>query len=265
MQSCGYLTVYIEWLEQDAENCTCNDPANCDWQTSCSDCSDFHTSSYTAYVDCGGGGSSSGGTWSPGPPPGGGSNTGDGSPLAPIELTPSGDATPPDHYWEEPGYDDNEYTNPVVNNPVYDQEGYRKNGPVYYYNGGTVQNYTNDQGGKYAIFTKVNGEKIRFPGVTITDFGILSHRGVTTSNGGIHADLSVSLKYLQHEYGHYLQAKHYGSVFYNTVIVPASLWSMTTSPLTHKGFCTEIDADRFAIAFFGNNSDIALDPAEFPR
>lgn len=100
-QGCGYLTVYIDWLEQDVENCTCNDPLNCDWQTGCSDCSNFHTTSHTTYVDCGGGdgsggGSTGDGTWNPNPPPGGGgggSSNGGGSPLTPIELIPGGDLT----------------------------------------------------------------------------------------------------------------------------------------------------------------------------
>lgn len=89
-------------------------------------------------------------------------------------------------------------------------------------------------------------------------------KGATTSFGGIHAGLSFSLKYLQHEYGHYLQAQYFGSYTYNTNIVPASLWSMAFFPLTHKNFWTEINANQLAIVFFGNNSDIALDPTTFP-
>lgn len=170
-----------------------------------------------------------------------------------------------DHYWEDDSYDNNAYINPVVNNPSYDQEGYRKNGPVYNYYGGSVQNYTNDNGGKYAIFKKDSGEEIKFPGATITDFVIYPGAGVTTSNGGIHADLSFSLKYLQHEYGHYLQAKIVGSYLYNNSIAPASLWSATFFPSTHKSFWTETYANTLAIMFFGNNSDIALDPVNFPR
>ncbi|RYY00941.1 MAG: hypothetical protein EOO53_20555 [Gammaproteobacteria bacterium] len=84
--NCEYLTIVIDWLEKDAANCTCNDKANCDWATGCSDCSNLHSSSFS-FNSCGGssGGpaTSSGGTWSPAPPPGGG---GSNSTIA----TPSG-------------------------------------------------------------------------------------------------------------------------------------------------------------------------------
>lgn len=192
---------------------------------------------------------------------GGAVNPFNGKPLA-----PEGFFT--DRYWEDPTYDNNSIVNPPCTDPVqcaYDQDGYRKNGPVYNYKGGTVQNYTNDNGGKYAIFTKTNGDKVKFPGATITDFGVSTNRGATTSNGGIHADLTFDLPALEHEYGHYLQALHYGSIIYNTYIVPASLWDMTTSPSSHPSFWTEVEANQFAIDFFGSSSDIALNPTRFPR
>lgn len=185
-----------------------------------------------------------------------------GNPLAPSTFII-------DHYWEEESYDNNSYTFPPCTNRIecgYDQDGFRKNGAAYNYYGGTVQNYTNDQGGKYAVFTKTNGDKVKFPGATITDFGIVSNRGATTSNGGIHADLTFDLPALQHEYGHYLQAQLYGSSLYNFYIVPARLWDASiNTPQGHSHFWTEVEANQLSINFFWQTSDIALNPSRFPR
>jgi len=130
---------------------------------------------------------------------------------------------------------------------------------------GIVQNFTNDRGGKFSIFIKNGtGQIVVFQGATITNFGILQYKGATTSNGGIHADLSFSLADLQHEYGHFLQAQKYGSFIYNSKILPASLWNMIVSPSSHRYFWTEIEANQLSIAFFGTKSDIASNP-NFPR
>jgi hypothetical protein len=182
------------------------------------------------------------------------------SPLFGREIAP--DDFQIEHYWEDASYDD-VFT--IVQNPIYDGQGFRKNGDVFNYSEGNIQNYTNDNGGKYAVFTKNSGEKIYFPGATITDVGVMQNRGVTTGNGGIHASLSFSLAGLQHEYGHYLQALNYGSFIYNSKIVPASLWNMTFSPSTHNHFWTEKEANQLAINFFGNNSAIALNSTNYPR
>ena len=177
------------------------------------------------------------------------------------------------HYWEDQSYDVNLITFPPcdpLSGCVYDQDGFRKNGPEYIYSNGTVQNYTNDGTSstirQYAIFTKANGEKVYFPGATITNFNVPNGKGVTTSNGGIHADLKFTLAGLQHEYGHYLQAKKYGSALYNAKIVPSSLWSMATnSQSEHDHFWTEMEANQLSIAFFGPDSDIAKNPINYPR
>ncbi|HVX52344.1 MAG TPA: hypothetical protein VHB48_19455, partial [Chitinophagaceae bacterium] len=63
------------------------------------------------------------------------------------------------------------------------------------------------------------------------------------------------------EYGHYLQALMYGSVTYNTVIVPASLWNMTFDASNHDTFWTETDANAWATLWFGRNSAIGQDPS----
>jgi hypothetical protein len=204
-------------------------------------------------------------TWNPFPfNPGGGVVSQD--PLLGKELAPENYILY--HYWEEIDYDNNDYINPPQSNPTYNQDGYRPNGQPYHFKNGYVQNYTNDKGEKYAIFTIDNsGAQIKFPGVTITDYGVPFNSGVTTSNGGIHADLATfGLAALQHEYGHYLQARKYGSLLYNAKIVPASLWSKATSSVeVHRYFWTELEANQLAINFFGNVSEIASKPNLYPR
>ncbi|MCX6264457.1 MAG: hypothetical protein NTZ47_07920 [Bacteroidetes bacterium] len=202
-------------------------------------------------------------TWNPFPfNPGGGVVSQD--PLLGKELAPENYILY--HYWEEIDYDNNDYINPPQSNPTYNQDGYRKNGQVYMYKDGSVQNYTNDLGGKFAIFVKSQtGQIVYFPGATITDFGVIQNTGATTSNGGIHADLTFSLAGLQHEYGHFLQAQKYGSFIYNSKILPASLWNMIVSPSTHKYFWTEVEANQLSVAWFGPTSDIANDPNKYPR
>jgi hypothetical protein len=194
-------------------------------------------------------------------PSGGGSSTSDPYSTESLELFSSLLG----NYWEDPFYDDVPFPayDPNIDGPR-DNQGYRKNGPQYQYANGTVQNYTDDNGGKYAIFTKPNGTQVKFEGATITNFGILSNRGVTTANGGIHADNSFTLAGLQHEYGHYLQAKVYGTSFYNNIIVPASLLSMIFDSANHYRFWTETNANRQAVAYFGASSDIAANPSNYP-
>lgn len=172
------------------------------------------------------------------------------------------------YYWEDPSYDVNSTTfppyDPAVDGP-YDSQGYRKNGPPYQYVGGVVQNYTNDNGGKYVIFTSTNGTQTTFPGATITDYLVLPGAGVTTANGGIHMSRTNNgLSALQHEYGHYLQAQQLGTFYYYKRIVPASLYSAATDPAYHNYFWTEIDANQRATAFFGPNSAISQD-LNFPK
>ncbi len=142
------------------------------------------------------------------------------------------------------------------------QSDYRKNGPAYQYMGGTIQNWTEiNSDGKYAVWTGSDGTIVNFPNVTITNFGVKTHTGFTTSNGAIHADNDFTLALLEHEYGHYLQALMYGSVTYNTVIVPASLWNMTFDASNHDTFWTETDANAWATLWFGRNSAIGQDPS----
>lgn len=145
-----------------------------------------------------------------------------------------------------------------------EQEKYRPNGPAYQYIGGKIQNWTNEKDvmDRYAIFTDNQGKTIKFPGASITDFMVGDDVGYTTSNGSIHADNSFTLALLEHEYGHYLQAKLIGSYLYNLEIVPASLYSAIKAKNTieHRNFWTEKDASARAANFFGHySSDIGRD------
>lgn len=163
------------------------------------------------------------------------------------------------NYWDDPNYELGDLPYNPANDGPRDADGFRKNGGVYKYLDGEVQNYTNDNGGKYAVFTNSKGEKVVFPGATITNFGIKDKAGVTTANGGIHLSLvNGSLEDMQHEYGHYLQAKALGSssLYYLTIAMP-SLYSAFSNPSGHRLFWTEINANKLASEFFGPDSDIA--------
>lgn len=162
-----------------------------------------------------------------------------------------------DQYWMEADYDKVHPYDPIIDG-LRDIEGFRKNGPQYNYTDGIIQNFTNDNGEKYAIFTDLNGVKIKFPGATITDHGILDRRGVTTPNGGIHMSTnSNGLVDLQHEYGHYLHAKSIGVLLYYSVVVPESLYSATFNGINHRFTWTEVVANKLSTLYFGPNSPIA--------
>lgn len=144
---------------------------------------------------------------------------------------------------------------------------YRKNGPEYNYVGGVVQNWSNENGDRYAVFQDTQtGQFTIFPGASITDFGVIEGAGVTTANGGIHmSTVNNGLADLQHEYGHYLQASNYGESYFYGVIVPASVYSASTNSYSeHQSFWTETDANAWATLFFGSNSAIGLS-SSFPK
>jgi len=166
-----------------------------------------------------------------------------------------------DHYWERSSYDNIFPPYDPNRDGQRDSDGYRKNGNIYHYVDGEVQNYTDDNGGKYAVFTKSNGEIIKFPSATITDFGVLDRSGVTTPNGGIRMSTNQNgLEDLQHEYGHFLHANIIGSAAYFSKVVPSSLYSAFLSTFTgtsHQSNWTEKIANNLSAAYFGPNSDIA--------
>lgn len=168
-------------------------------------------------------------------------------------------------FWEDPQYDNNDSINPSVINPVYGNDGFRKMGKEYYYSNGIVQNYTNDNGNRYSVFTKNDGTKVVFPNATITNVNTFNGVGFTTANGYIHASLNFTLGDLEREYGHFLQAQYYGSYFYYKYIALSSFWNMATSPSTHRSFWTEVDANRAAYIFFGPISDLGLNGTLYPR
>ncbi len=161
-------------------------------------------------------------------------------------------------YWLSNTYDLIYPYDPLVDGSR-DSNGFRKNGPSITYTDGIVQNYTDDNGNKYAIFTDINGIKISFPGVTITDFGVIDRAGVTTPNGGIYlSTIGNGLVDIQHEYGHYLHAIAIGTVDYMRLVVPASLYSAFINSSNHRFTWTEIVANRLSSLFFGPNSKITL-------
>jgi len=161
-------------------------------------------------------------------------------------------------YWLSNSYDETYPYDPIVDGSR-DPNGFRKNGTSLTYTDGIVQNFTDDNGNKYANFTDINGIKINFPRVTITDFGVIERAGVTTPNGGIHISIiGNGLVDIQHEYGHYLHATAIGTIDYMRLVVPASLYSAFANSSNHRFTWTEIVANRLSSLFFGPNSKIAL-------
>jgi hypothetical protein len=56
---------------------------------------------------------------------------------------------------------------------------------------------------------------------------------------------------LQHGYGHYLQYRKHGLLYYYFVVVPVSFWAAI---FKNDYAWTELEANRLAHAFFGNDS-----------
>jgi hypothetical protein len=172
------------------------------------------------------------------------------------------------YFWEDLSNDRNGIISPPYNPSIdgsYDAQGYRKMGGVYNYSEGTIQNYTNDIGHYYSVFTRPDGTTVLFPGATITNHPVWPGFAWTSAWGGIHAALSFTLAGLQHEYGHYLQAQIIGAYEYNRIILPQSFYSGATNVTNHKYFWTEREANRLSVAFFGQNSDIANKPTIYPQ
>ncbi len=148
----------------------------------------------------------------------------------------------------------------VVNN-LLSNNLYQPDGPVMQYNGGTVQNFNDGLGGRYAAFTDASGNVTVLPDVYITTWGSFSNGGVTLPGGMIYADSTFGLAELQHEYGHFLQEVIYGPLFYLYTIMPASgLNAATTTPQEHDKYWTETGANALAKAYFGPNSAISNKP-----
>jgi len=150
------------------------------------------------------------------------------------------------------------------------QGGWQKFGSPIDYADGTVQNYmlpsspySKNAPQFQAIFNGSAGT-VKFPGVTITSGTSFSGTGLTYPHGSIVADVTFTLPYLEHEYGHYLDNMARGDVYYIFGIMLFSGLDMAIDADGHHGFWTEIEANQMAVKYFGPNSAIAQDPYDFP-
>lgn len=143
--------------------------------------------------------------------------------------------------------------------------------PVSYV-GGTVQNFVDPYGRRYAVWTDSappHTETV-FPNVLVTNTLVFDEKAYTIpaeSNpppwwdpiASIYMSSvgNMTLATLQHEYGHFLQMKVFGVDFFNSTILPTSLFSQVFNPSKHNSKWTETGASALSKIFFGSNSKIA--------
>jgi hypothetical protein len=149
------------------------------------------------------------------------------------------------------------------------QGGWQKFGDPVQYEDGTIQNYVqlNSPYSKnatqfQAVFTGSSGT-VKFPGVTINTGWTRAGTAITWPFGHIVADQLMSLAFLEHEYGHYLDEQAKGEVYYMFGIMLFSGLDMVVGS-DHNSFWTEVEANQMAVKYFGPNSAIAQDPGTFP-
>ena len=87
---------------------------------------------------------------------------------------------------------------------------------------------------------------LHYRAVTIPERGIIAAEGVFTSG------LKDGTAMMQHEFGHILQYRGFGSAAYWHVIAPESLASATIKPSSHYKFWTETWANYLSKGHFGN-------------
>lgn len=87
---------------------------------------------------------------------------------------------------------------------------------------------------------------LHYRAVTIPERGIIAAESVFTSG------LKDGTAMMQHEFGHILQYRGFGSAAYWHVIAPESLASATIKPLSHYKFWTETWANYLSKGHFGN-------------
>ena len=87
---------------------------------------------------------------------------------------------------------------------------------------------------------------LHYRAVTIPERGIIAAEGVFTSG------LKDGTAMMQHEFGHILQYRGFGSAAYWQVIAPESLASAIIKPSSHYKFWTETWANYLAKGHFGN-------------
>lgn len=87
---------------------------------------------------------------------------------------------------------------------------------------------------------------LHYRAVTIPERGIIAAEGVFTSG------LKDGTAMMQHEFGHILQYRGFGSAAYWHVIAPESLASATIKPSSHYKFWIETWANYLSKGHFGN-------------
>lgn len=101
----------------------------------------------------------------------------------------------------------------------------------------------------------MKGKDARYPGITIhetkhlkrgADMVIPPHIFVASDYRNHYREAII-----QHGYGHYLQYKKHGFLYYYAIIVPLSIWAAIVK---RDDFWTEVEANRLAHEFFGTNS-----------
>lgn len=97
------------------------------------------------------------------------------------------------------------------------------------------------------------GNDDRYPGINIYRLNI--RRGYCLPWKGIYVPKTVSEAYVQHEYGHYLQYRQWGALYYSGVIVK-SIWSVMrfNNDYRHMRIAVELEANTMAHDFFGRHS-----------
>jgi RHS repeat-associated protein len=156
---------------------------------------------------------------------------------------------------------------PADMKPAYKGSHYNKDGALIYFDG-VLKNYYGDNGNDdYAIFTDKKGNKVKFGGVHFSPFngsyifplGFDKSSGSTFPNGSIFLGTEGNgLADLEHEYGHYLDAKIIGALKYILTVGISS--PLTANSNNHLSESYEIRATRLAIQFFGPKSAIATAP-----
>ena len=96
-----------------------------------------------------------------------------------------------------------------------------------------------------SLITPESDGLLHFRAATIPERGILAGEGVYTSQK------ILGKQMMQHEFGHILQYREYGSAAYWHIIAPESLLNATFSPSTHSSFWTETWANYMSKNYFG--------------
>ena len=129
--------------------------------------------------------------------------------------------------------------------------------------GGSAQNYVDQDGNPVAVYTSADGSTITLPGVSIANNPYSSNAGYTTydeDGGQINVPSSFGEADIEHEYGHYLQGLVFGGSAWAGAAI-CSVFDTALSPSTVNTYWTETSANALSTIFFGPNSAIATAPS----